>query len=341
MPLKIYETLNQNDDLQQGDLVFPENEIKSLINQNGAIIESDIIAFIVITQSCDLVSRDNSVKTDYINFAIVKDFEIILQHILNNLNKKIIDNVYFEKEKSKNTELVQRIINQNEKDLGLFYLYPDLDKTQIADHSVALLRNNFSINSKHYEVIKKHRFGRIQPEFQHKLGWIVGYLYSRVGTHDWSEDAVLKNEMTQIIQSLLNNDKYKWIEQEKFKNASNNGLDINGITFDNVHDKINELQPDPPRKAILKVIQDKANAIILKNNDAVKKFIQNSFDNLVRTKLNEESEKYNEEIIALIKSSNEIIMKEVLRINNTFSNELMTKLSNDPLYTAPFKKPLY
>jgi predicted PilT family ATPase len=146
--------------------------------------------------------------------------------------------------------------------------------------------------------------------------------------------------MTQIIQSLLNNDKYKWIEKDKYDHANDNGLVVDDITFENVCDKINELQPDPPKKVILKVIEDKTNSIIEKNNQNIEKLIQNNFDYLVSTNLNGENLKNAEEIKTLVKTSNEKIVQEILKINNRLSRELITKLSNDPLYNAPFKKPL-
>lgn len=326
MPLDIYEQRKPEDDLEQGDVITGSSEIKELLKCNGNSIENDIIAYIVTTQTCDLVKRNDSVKATYINLATIKDFDNILQQILNDINNKIIDNVYLSKEKNKNIDLIKRIINQNEKDYGLFYLHPNVDLTGISVRSVALLRNTFSISTQNYNVIKKNRIAGIQTDFQHKLGWLVGYLYSRVGTKDWSEDSSLNDELTQLIRDLLK-EKYKWIEDEKYKHAKSKGFDNKTVTFDNVIDEIEKVQPDPPAKIILKIIEEKASELIAKSNKKLESLI-------------------NEKITSsmpgdLVPSSNENLQSTIDQaksINQNFVTELLTKLKNDASYNAPFKK---
>ncbi|MGD0280558.1 MAG: hypothetical protein ABSC11_14825 [Smithella sp.] len=275
MPLIIYEPVKDDDCLQQGDLIKKNEEIKKLaVDEIGICNDDNIVAYIITSQSCDLFTRNGKIKTDFINLSIIKDFEVILEQILNKENNKIIDNVFLEKDRDRSKELISRIINQNEKDHGLFYLHANMDKTKIAQSAIVLLRNNFSVNSEYYDLIKKHRIGRIMPEFRNKLGWMIGYLYSRIGTDDWEDDSNLKKEMLDLIKGLLKNKKYKWINDKEYKNAKDNGLNLADVTYDNVEKMIENCQPELLENIIIENIRSNLQNII----DGRKKYFKQIID---------------------------------------------------------------
>ena len=309
MPLQIF-CSPDNKSLQQGDLIKPTPELLNIINEeNKKNIEKDILAFMVLTQSCDLIIRKtNPIKADYINLAVIKGLDSLLQDILKNECNNIIDNVYENKDKTKIMDLLERIINQNEEKYCLFYLYPDPDKTNIADHTVVILRNSFSISSKHYDILKKERIVSIKSEFQHKLGWMVGHLYSRVGIDDWSESDELKKEMQSIIDNdLLPNSRYKWISKKKLSYVIKKGLiKKEELTFENVDQNINKVYKKP-KQTIIKVIEDILDDVYIKNIKSLFKQLQIS--------TNEESQ--------------QILEKTLLDNCSFLKKELMSRLGND------------
>ena len=90
-------------------------------------------------------------------------------------------------------------MNQNEQALGLFYLYPD-EEVRIAEHSCRhCLQVSVALRAKeHYASLHDARCGRLAAEFQGKLGWLMGNLFSRVGTKDWP-----KREREGLISQLI------------------------------------------------------------------------------------------------------------------------------------------
>ncbi len=66
-----------------------------------------------------------------------------------------------------------------------------------------------AFRSDHYELMRDARCGRLQSEFANKLGWLVGNLYSRVGTPDWPKDELKKK----IKKCLELDGKTEWIPE--------------------------------------------------------------------------------------------------------------------------------
>lgn len=100
-------------------------------------------------------------------------------------------------------DLLDRIINQNESANGLFYLHPET-QVGIAEECVAMLRVSVALRAnEHYQTLLAARRGGLKIEFESKLGWLCGNLYSRVAVTDWKEDESRQNVATQLIDELL------------------------------------------------------------------------------------------------------------------------------------------
>ena len=99
-----------------------------------------------------------------------------------------LQGVYERESKAKAHELLDRVFNQNEQALGLFFLHPDAS-VGITEPCVALLQVSIAVRApEHYEKLVRARAGRLEATFQSKLGWLAGNLYSRVATIDMDKE---------------------------------------------------------------------------------------------------------------------------------------------------------
>src|SRR5690606_8754619 len=97
-------------------------------------------------------------------------------------------------------ELFERIFNQNEQSLGLFFLHEDSD-SGIYEASIAMLRISVALKNEHYHTLMNSRKGRLNEEFRAKLGWLIGNLYARPATRDWRD---AESEGSSKLDSLVN-----------------------------------------------------------------------------------------------------------------------------------------
>jgi hypothetical protein len=153
-----YEKIASVDDsLMQGDILWPTEDLKDLFARvHPHFCDSKYIAFIVITQSCDLVRRDGKgCRADYINLAVIRELESCLSQFFDNVCERVAAGVYLQRSKAQAQQLLERVVNQNEQALGLFYLHPDVDTVGIADYAVALLRISVAFRKEHYDLLRR------------------------------------------------------------------------------------------------------------------------------------------------------------------------------------------
>jgi hypothetical protein len=175
--------------LKQGDVLKKTPELANIINDIHPYFQSEKYKyFLVLTQTCDLVRRkDERCKTKYITIAAIRSLEDALKRQaeeiakskLERKTKKLID----EKSNAKISEFLTGLFNNNSTDY--FYLHHDVS-LDFVDPSVAFLRVSISLKSEfHYNLCLSSKVLELDENFQAKLGWLVGNLYSRVGTEDW------------------------------------------------------------------------------------------------------------------------------------------------------------
>jgi len=115
-------------------------------------------------------------------------------------------------------QFIERLLNNNEP--GLFYLHREL-QTGLKEPRVALLRVSAALKSElHYKVCLSARIAQLRPQFQSKLGWLVGNIYSRVGTEDWIPTAASKEDFGEMVSELLNQYVGIWVEDGDMKKVS-------------------------------------------------------------------------------------------------------------------------
>jgi len=165
--------------------------------------------------------------------------------------------VYLREQKIKAIQLLQRILNQNEQALGLFYLHPLNDEEDsatplvICEACVCLLRVSVALRAQHYDVLREARCARLDSQFQHKLGWLVGYIYARIGTDDWTRDKETQREMEKQIKQLLGNSTVPtdnspmWVDQEAIEVAQAKGLLVPNASLEEISNAIESCRPAP------------------------------------------------------------------------------------------------
>lgn len=143
-------------------------------------------------------------KTPYITLAAVRDYSDFLERTL--VSNKMAENyngilLVDEKAKVRVTQLIERIYNNTESDY--FFLYKE-DALDFPKSMVVYLKVSIALKSKmHYEECLKAKKLELSDEFKAKLGWLVGNMYSRVGTTDW-ESKMSDKARKQMIDDEIN-----------------------------------------------------------------------------------------------------------------------------------------
>ena len=246
-----YTEFEPDTDLCQGDIIRRTPELLSLLKKvHNHFCHEKYTAFMVLTQTCDLVRRGGDVcSARHITLCVVRELDHVLPNLLTDICGTEIPGVYKKEDKFLAEQLITRIVNQNEQARGLFYLHPDAD-AGIATPSVALLRISIAMRRQHYGVFLKSRSGRVSPEFSAKLGWLTGNLFSRVATPDWDEketDNSAKKLANELLLSVSEADNRNWIPSAWIKAAQVAKTDLSNL---DPHTAFDELKVHAPAKPI-------------------------------------------------------------------------------------------
>src|SRR4051794_9957527 len=175
--------------LRQGDLIRRTDEVFRIISEIHPYFASESYNyFLLLTQSCDLQRRDgNKCKSRYITIAAVRSLQECLKRealplLSTNIENKT-GNILDEKNRSKLRDILEKLLNNNHPDY--FYLHQSVEYG-LTDSCVAFLRVSIALRAElHYDLLLNAKVLELKDEFKAKLGWLVGNLYSRVGTEDW------------------------------------------------------------------------------------------------------------------------------------------------------------
>jgi hypothetical protein len=146
------------------------------------------------------------------------------------------------------------------------------------------LRVAISVKSfEHYESLIKARVGRLSKEFQPKLGWMVGNLYSRVGVRDWKEKSEEQNIdfENDIINEILCFSRKKpiWLDREIYKKILKDVPDFENLSFSAQEIIIKEKTPPPPEQKVLEIIAKTVKDVVPKIQDDLLEKIRNRLKN--------------------------------------------------------------
>lgn len=190
--------------LCQGDILEITDELREVLRDvHPYFLNEQYRYFMVLSQSCDLVRRDGkSCKTPYITLAAVRSYSSFLEKMLVG-GKLVEENAGFllmdEKKKERAYQLIERVYNNTEPEY--FFLYKE-EALGFPESMVSYLKVSIALKSKdHYTKCLAAKKLELVDEFKAKLGWLVGNMYSRVGTADW--EGIMT---TQERKEMLNND---------------------------------------------------------------------------------------------------------------------------------------
>ncbi|UZJ43735.1 hypothetical protein OOT55_13870 [Marinimicrobium sp. C6131] len=192
--------------LKQGDVLSKTPALDSLLNQVHPHYSNseNYTHFQVLTQSCDLVKRNgNKCSSNYITLAAVRPLSDVLSRELgkNSVTKFQGDSFCSESKRQKITDFLRVLMNNNHKDY--FFLKSD-QKMKLYEDSCTFLHLSIAIRAnEHYEKCLDAKTVQLEPTFRSKLGWLVGNLYSRVGTPDWAPDNYSQQDFNNYIKNVL------------------------------------------------------------------------------------------------------------------------------------------
>jgi hypothetical protein len=199
-------------ELEQGDLLSPDSELRALLEQYHPYYaqHKENKLYAVLTQSCDLVRREDGYKAHYISIAPVRPLRVIIRY---EFERKFVypdDGAPFGAMtlKGEIERFLERLLNNNE---ASHFYYRAAPQSALVEPMCAMLALPISLKVEHYDAILRTRILGVESVFQAKLGWLLGQMYSRVGTPEL-EPSQLRTEIGDITNSLA-----VWFENEDFK----------------------------------------------------------------------------------------------------------------------------
>ncbi len=229
------DNVNSDDDLRQGDILLPTDALRHLFAEVHPYFDDEkYLGFLVVTQTCDLV-RDRCAQ--YISVAAVRQLSAVVPGLLDTVCHPLgHSGVYNEKDRSRANDFLQRLFNQNEQRLGLFFLCADAE-AGIGSDAVAFLRVSVSFQQQHYDTLRAARSGRLTEPFANKLGWLVGNLYARVGTDDWPAA-----DLKRMVKAYLTGGP-TWVPDKLLKQLKKQGIEPGQCSKNDLVSRANTKMP--------------------------------------------------------------------------------------------------
>ena len=212
---------SDHENLHQGDIIKRSPEINGLLEEVHPHYHQseDYKFFIILTQTCDLIKRgDAPPKSRYITIAAVRPLNLVVQRYANSLLHDEYDrilNVSDDSRKAKLSQFAERLLNNNEPDY--FYLRKEPSVGLMEDHC-AFLKLSIALKSElHYPKLLASKILQLTQSFQHKLGYLVGNSYARIGTDDWLPNNISGSDWKKLIEEVSNKTPVSYLSRENYK----------------------------------------------------------------------------------------------------------------------------
>lgn len=178
--------------LKQGDILRKTPELLALIQDvHPHYARDDYLYFQVLTQTCDLVQRGGECKSRYITLAAVRKMDLVVQRAID----KFSDKTVYKEQLVCSTKHKRALIDQfnklfNNNDTAHFFLRA-APEYGLEQNCCTQLHLSISIRSyQHFDTCLAAKILELDENFRAKLGWLVGNLYSRIGTEDYVPGAI-------------------------------------------------------------------------------------------------------------------------------------------------------
>lgn len=154
------------------------------------------MGFMVVTQCCDLQHG----KAQHLAIAPIRTLSSYVSEVaVEALRSTDRIGVHVsDKALGQITNETTRLLNNNCP--GFFFLRGDQAHGMPAN-GVAFLRLKLGFRSRHMPELLAAKCGQLDSNFRSKLGWLLGNIYSRVGTRDW-DHLELRGELANALESL-------------------------------------------------------------------------------------------------------------------------------------------
>jgi hypothetical protein len=168
----------------------------------------------VLTQSCDLVRRDGPCKASYLTIAAVRPLERAVERYAQQLLRDDLERtlgVGSNDRKSRLVQFVEKVLNNNEPDH--FFLHQASDP--VGNHCCAFLHLSIALKAHlHYPMALQAKRLQLTESFQHKLGYLVGNSYARIGTEDWVPDHMERTAFDATVSKIVDAAPVVWLDKK-------------------------------------------------------------------------------------------------------------------------------
>jgi len=226
--------------LLQGDILKRTPELDAIIKEvHPHYTNREYSHFQVITQSCDLqLRRNEKCKTRYITIAAVRSLETVIVRELEKLASRNLvvevegESYCSERAKDELKSFLKKIYNNQSKD---FFYLNSAPEHGLESDSCTFLHLSIAIKADlHFQACLSSKILQLEENFQSRLGWMVGNLYSRVGTKDFVPSGLPSTtEFNKLVDTQLKNHT-SWIKEKDFsiylKNTKDPEVSLQTIT---------------------------------------------------------------------------------------------------------------
>ena len=203
--------------LNQGDVLKRTPEVETILREVHPhyYTRTDYPFFIILTQSCDLVRREGRpCSSRYVTLAATRPLRLALEREVRRFQYNAIEKELgfcSRAQHAKMIQLAERLLNNNQE--GYFFLQREPGSGLEEDHC-AFLQLSIALKTElHYETLLRAKILQLSESFQHKLGHLVGTMYSRVGTEDWVPQHATEEEFRERTRRLVE-DLVGWLERD-------------------------------------------------------------------------------------------------------------------------------
>ncbi len=219
MPTHYVYTDPNKKELQQGDVLQRCDSLNAILHEYFRYYEEhpDYRYFQVLTQTCDLVRRDGApCAAHYISIAAVRPIKDILLLEAARLQEKDLlgTRVISHDDRRELAMFLESLMDNNKP--GFFYLHTDAD-LGISEPCCTFLQLAISVRAEHYDKCLEAKTAQLKEPFQAKLGWLIGHMYSRVGTDEWNDKK--PDELAGKVAAGILNDNFVNYDKEQIKLA--------------------------------------------------------------------------------------------------------------------------
>jgi hypothetical protein len=222
-----YDVALSSNMLMQGDVIRRTPEVENVLKKYHPYYfeKTENRFFIIVTQTCDLVRRSGGdCASRYISLAAVRTLEWVLANELpryfrNELEEKF--GFLHQTQQNRFREFIGRLLNNNEP--RFFYLHRE-PLIQWNQDLCAVLQLNIPLRSSdHYDTLLNAKIVQLIEPFQHKLGYLVGNAYGRIGTKDWTDFFGTNTYNTQVSEAFdMVKNMVEWLDNTEYKGLKKN-----------------------------------------------------------------------------------------------------------------------